>query len=136
MNKLKGRGVRYYKMRLGPNYKPIAIAIKDKYYTAPSYKIGPIHYSERYFSEEYLKEYYCYQELIHEIIDRVSSAPLVKNIIDVKIVKEEEKLLVEVCATMNGIFLIKLFKFIIDSNNKIYFMDDLKRERNNIFAEL
>lgn len=84
MDKLKGRGLYYYKMELiDKTYKFEPIKIDDKYLNAPQYFANNIKYNidNLLFTEDILgKEAYIHKAKLIEALEIVSHEPLIKEI--------------------------------------------------------
>lgn len=129
MSKLKGRDIRYYKMKLEKNYELTAVGIKNKYYNANPYIVNSVIYNEYFLSQEYLKNFYNNKNQVREALQIISKKPLVKDIIGLKLSNEDKNITIHVMTTVSGIYPMKVFSFILDDNNKLLFTEDIRRNK-------
>lgn len=134
MDKMKGRGIRYYQMKLGDNYNLEAYAMEDKFVDSKQYILPNISYDPLFLSEDFLKENYSYKEKIKEAIEIVCSEPLVKEIIGIGL-KNDNKLVIVIMAECTGIYPLKKFPFMTDNNDKLYLIEDISTEIKQVLKE-
>lgn len=126
MNKLKGRGLNYYKMELIKNtYKFKPKKIEDKYANAPSYIANNLDYDidKLLMSAGLSKEEkaYSYKNKLIKALDIVKLDPLIKEIYIATInMDTEEPLFIIWAYTKSGIPPCKEFNFRLDDKGEVY----------------
>lgn len=135
MKKMKGRGIRYYQMKLSKNYKIEAYPIPDKYYNSSTYKVNNIDYDPSLYSKDSLKENYKYHLIVKEAIEIVCTQPLVSKVLVAR-VNNNPTFRIEIVTSSSGIYPFKWFEFIIDEDENLILVEDLEREKRNIYKEI
>lgn len=124
MEKLKGRGLRYYKMEIvGQTYKFQPKPINDKYIDASKYHANELTYNidELLLSEDILgKEAYAYKDRLIEALEIVKHEPLITEIYIATISMESGKPIFIIFAYTNSkVPPVKEFRFELNENGKI-----------------
>lgn len=135
MNKLKGRRINYYQMKLSTHYNLEAYTIGDKFWNSKEYVLPSISYNNLLLSKELLRENYSYRKLVKEAIEIVCSMPLVEEVIGVGI-KTQPTLIIDILVISTGIYPLKFFPFLLDKNNKLHLIDDVSKEKEDLNAEM
>lgn len=123
MNKLKGRGVQYYKMELiekGYKFQPKEIV--DKYIDAPQYRANKLNYNidELLLPENILgKEAYSYKDRLIEALEIVRYEPLITEIYIATIALEAGVPIFKIWAYTGKTPPTKAFFFKLDDKNKL-----------------
>ena len=129
MYKLRGRGIRYYKMILEDNYALTPVPIRDKYYDSPEYIVNNGGYDPRILTKEFLKDDYGYRAIVKEAVDIVCKKPLVRNALGVRVIKEHDFTKIEVVTSTTGIYFLKTFVFILNIAGGLILVEDIEREK-------
>lgn len=125
MEKLKGRGLCYYKMELiDKTYKFEPIKINDKYSNAPQYLANNLKYNidDLLFPEKILgKGTHIYKAKLKEALEIVSHEPLIKEIYIATINMDSgEPLFIIWAYTKSGIPPCKEFNFKLNEKGEVY----------------
>jgi len=131
MNKMKGREINYYQMKLSGDYNLEAHSIEDAYYDSVKYTIKSISYDPYLISKECLKDDYVYKKKVKEAIEIVCSKPLVEKIISVKIFNETS-LTICVLTKSFGIYPLKEFLFVLNEKERLYLIEDVERGKRKL----
>lgn len=122
MEKMKGRGLKYYKMEIASNqYELNRIPLEDKFSDAEPYFANNLNYDVNawWLTEEYMEETYIYRDKLIEALDIVKNEPLIKEIYQASITKATIPIIKISTYTNNRIAPIKIFQFKIDCNGKV-----------------
>ncbi len=122
MEKMKGRGLKYYKMEMIPNqYGLNRIPLEDKFSYAEPYFANNLDYDANawWLTKEYMGETYVYKDKLIEALDIVKKEPLIKEIYQASIIKATIPIIKIFTYTNNRIAPVKIFQFKIDCNGKV-----------------
>lgn len=135
MNKLKGRGIRYYQMKLSKNYRLEAFSIEDTYYDSVDYIVNNLCYDPFLISKQYLGENYFYVEKVISALKIVCTKPLVEKIIGLRI-HNKNPLMIEIYVKSSGIYPLKEFLFVLDKKENLVLIEDIERAKRLIQEEI
>lgn len=119
MEKMKGRGLKYYKMDIG--YEVKRIPLEDKFSNAEPYSSKNLNYdiNSWWLTKEYMEETYIYKDKLIEALDIVKNEPLIREIYQASITKDAIPIIKIFTTTNSSITPIKIFQFKIDRNREI-----------------
>jgi len=104
MNLMKGRGLRYFKMRTcADSYQLEIIDIQDEFVNAPEYIQNKAPFDKKFMSADYISpEYHIHIDLLKNIVLDVCSLPNIINVDSIEILGELARPKINILATTSS----------------------------------